>query len=361
MSASVPADLSSFLLRRIAERGFITIDDFMAEALGHPEFGYYVTRDPLGAGGDFTTAPEISQMFGEMIGAWLADIWAQMGAPSSFILLELGPGRGTLMADIVRAGKAAQGFTGAARVHLIETSPALREKQREALEGYEVRWHDDLSSLPADLPILFVANEFFDALPFKQYVFEGAAWHERVIIAQDGELSFSSIPVRHDPAQGMRLPQPTEGKVLELSKAREAYLAALLARLKAQGGAGLMIDYGHLKSGYGDTFQAVRDHAFSNPLEYIGESDLTSHVDFAALARLAEKDGAQIYGMTRQGDFLLKLGIGLRAAQLSQKADTAQKEIIEKALHRLTHSDEMGSLFKVMGVGYAKHINPAGF
>jgi len=337
------------------------LDAFMGYALGAPDIGYYMTRDPLGRGGDFTTAPEISQMFGEMIGAWLADIWAQHGSPPEFILLEMGPGRGTLMADIVRTCAKVPGFLDAAQIHLIEISPVLKAKQRETLSGLDVHWHDDLQSLPNDKPIFFIANEFFDALPFKQYIYKGSKWAERLVDCNDDAFVFTEQMVMFDPLDGVNLPLPEEGKVFEISRARQNFMADMARMLKAKSGAGLIIDYGHLKPGYGDTFQALRGHEYSDPFKNLGQSDLTSHVDFWALSAAAVEQDVDILGMGRQGDFLLALGIQLRAHQLLQNASGQSTKDIQKALHRLVHSDEMGSLFKVIGLNYGASVKPAGF
>lgn len=337
------------------------IDEFIGHALAHPEYGYYMSRDPFGRSGDFTTAPEISQMFGEMIGAWLADIWAQYGEPAQFILLELEVGRGTLMADVVRTCAKVQGFMEAAQIHLVEISPVLKEKQRETLSGMEARWHGDMSSLPENIPIFFIANELFDALPFKQYIYKGGKWAERLVDTEGDKFIFAEQMSILDPVEGVNLPLPEEGAVFELSRPRRDFMIDLAQRLKAQKGAGLVIDYGHLKPGYGDTFQAMCKHNYSNPLEHVGRSDLTSHVDFYALSEAAQTQGVDILGMTRQGDFLLALGIQLRAYQLLQKASGESAKDIQKALHRLVHSGEMGSLFKVMGLNYGASVKPAGF
>lgn len=353
--------LQDSLHLKIAEEGPIGIDVFMAHALGAPEIGYYMSHDPLGQNGDFTTAPEISQMFGEMIGAWLADVWSQHGSPSDFILLELGPGRGTLMADIVRTCTKVPGFMEAAQIHLIEMSPVLKEKQQETLATLNVCWHDDLSGLPDDVPVFFVANEFFDALPFKQLIYKGGKWAERVIDIRDGEFVYAEQMTMLDPLDGINVPLPEEGKVFELSRPRQDCMADLAQRIKTQTGAGLVIDYGHVKSGYGDTFQALRGHEFSDPLKDVGQSDLTSHVDFSVLKSAAREQGVDVLGVTRQGDFLLALGIQLRAHQLLQTASGHIAKDIQKSLHRLVHSDEMGSLFKVMGLNYGANIKPAGF
>lgn len=354
-------ELEAFLRTKIAEEGPMGIDAFMSHVLATPDIGYYMNRDPFGQSGDFTTAPEISQMFGEMIGAWLADIWAQHGSPAEFILLELGPGRGTLMADIVRTCAKVPGFMKAAQIHLAEISPVLKEKQRETLSGLDVRWHEDLGSLPQGKPIFFVANEFFDALPFKQYIYTGGKWAERQVDANADDFVFVEQSVLFDPLEGINLPLPEEGKIVELSRARANFMTDLAQRLKAQTGAGLVIDYGHLKPGYGDTFQALRGHEFSDPLQHVGQSDLTSHVDFYALSAAAQTQDFEVSGMTRQGDFLLALGIQLRAHQLLQEASGQSAKNIQKALHRLVHSDEMGSLFKVMGLNYGANVKPAGF
>ncbi len=355
------AELQSFLRSKITEDGPMGVDAFMGYVLGAPDIGYYMNRDPLGLSGDFTTAPEISQMFGEMVGAWLADIWAQHGSPSDFILLELGPGRGTLMADIVRICAKVPGFMDAAQIHLIEISPVLKARQRETLSGLDVYWHDDLSGLPNDKPIFFIANEFFDALPFKQFIYKGGKWAERLIDYRDDVFAFIEQMVMFDPVEDINLPLPEEGKIFELSRARQNFMADLVKKLKAQCGAGLIIDYGHLKPGYGGTFQALRSHEYTDPLKDVGHSDVTSHVDFSALSTVALAQGVDVLGLTRQGDFLMALGIQLRAHQLLQKASGQSANDIQKALHRLVHSNEMGSLFKVMGLNYGASVKPAGF
>jgi NADH dehydrogenase [ubiquinone] 1 alpha subcomplex assembly factor 7 len=320
-----------------------------------------MTRDPLGRSGDFTTAPEISQMFGEMIGAWLADIWIQHGKPTPFILLELGPGRGTLMADIIRICTPIFGFVEAAEVHLVEISPALKEMQRTYLHGISVEWHENLNTLPNDKPIFFIANEFFDALPFKQYIYESGKWAERCIDVHDGVFGYKQQLTKIDPGEGGNLPLPEQGSIYEDPSIRTEFMKVLGMRVKAQKGAGLIIDYGHFKHGYGDTFQALKGHKYSDPLENIGESDLTSHVDFSALKAAAEGENLEVLGMKRQGEFLLGLGIQLRATQLLQKASGEAAQDVQKALHRLVHSDEMGSLFKVIGLNYGASVTTAGF
>ena len=318
----------------------MSVGQFMSLALGHPEHGYYMKRDPFGRDGDFITAPEVSQLFGEMLGAWVADIWMQMGKPEKLALLECGPGRGTLMADIMRSTKRVEGFHDAVCVHLLEISPALKEKQGKALSVYKPQWHETLESVPNDMALIVIANEFLDALPFRQYVGES----ERMI-ALDGEtLVFV----------------PEEGDVVEDSPEREAFVKEVTMRLRAQGGAALFIDYGHVNTGEGDTFQAVKGHEYVDVFSDIGDADLTSHVDFAALAAGAD---INVGGPVTQGGFLKALGIETRAAMLKQKASVQQEEQIEKGLHRLIDSDQMGLLFKVIGFWdfHDKNFAPAGF
>ena len=350
--------LESIIKSHIQQYGPMDIGAFMTLALGHAEHGYYMKQDPLGAAGDFVTAPEVSQMFGEMIGAWAAQTWMQMGAPARFILLECGPGRGTLMADALRATKNVAGFHDALAVHLLETSPILRDRQAEALNGYAVEWHESLEGVPEDYPIIVIANEFFDALPLRQLFYQNGAWHERVIGIENDALVFGlrAVPQTLWPSFGA----PKEGDIYEFSPARESIMQALVQRIKAHGGAGLFIDYGHTKSAFGDTFQAVYRHEYADVLAHVGDADLTSHVDFEALCGGARNVGLQVERVVEQGAFLSALGIDVRAQALAraapEKADNLQKD-----LHRLVNSDEMGSLFKVMGVRYGIGETLAGF
>lgn len=358
--------LAEILIRHIARHGPVDIGRFMNIALGHPQHGYYMKQDPLGRGGDFTTAPEISQMFGEMIGLWVADWWVRTGRPEKFILLECGPGRGTLMADMLRAAACVIGFSGAARIHLLETSPALRMRQKEALKGHEPAWHDTLETLPDDAPLIVVANEFLDALPFRQLQKERGEWQERVISHQENRgFSFSLRPaapplIRALPEEIRTAP---EGSVFEISPAREGFITALSNRIRAQGGAALLIDYGHAASAPGDTFQAVRAHHHCGVLEHIGDADLTSHVDFAAFSRAAKAAGIRTHGPVTQGTFLRNLGIETRAEGLIRGNEAEKAPGIRKDLHRLIDSDEMGTLFKVLCLSerHDAAIAPAGF
>ncbi len=335
---------------RIALEGPMTVERYMALCLSHPVHGYYITRDPLGSGGDFTTAPEISQMFGELIGLWAAQVWSDMGAPATVRLVELGPGRGTLMRDALRAARVLPPFVAAVRVHLVETSPILRARQREALSGIEVAWHDRVEDVP-DGPAIVIANEFFDALPMRQFVRANGAWRERLVgLADDGALAFGLAP---EPERTIDRAGP-EGAVLEWPAIGLAIARGLGERLSAGSGAALVIDYGHLDTAFGDTLQAVRGHAFADPLASPGGADLTTHVDFAALARAARAGGARVHGPATQGAFLRALGIEARAGVLKRRATPAQAEAVDAALARLAGEgpDGMGELFKAVGFGH---------
>jgi SAM-dependent MidA family methyltransferase len=320
--------LEERLRRRIAAEGPISISDFMAEANAH----YYATRDPLGAAGDFTTAPEISQMFGELIGIWLADLWQRAGRSEGAHYVELGPGRGTLAADSLRAMRGAGLVPD---VHLVETSPVLRQAQAARVPG--AIWHDDLSTLPDDGPLLVVANEFFDALPVEQRDARGGV---RTVDWQDGRF----VPI---------------GEVeTESSPASLAIVADLAARLACQGGAALIVDYGHDRPGRGDTLQAVHRHAYADPFEAPGERDLTAHVDFSALAAAAA--GVRVSGPVSQGAWLDAMGLPLRAAALARAAPRRTEEI-EAARHRLSAKEQMGRLFKALALTAPQWQEPAGF
>ena len=353
--------LAALLRDIIAKDGPITVERYMAEALGNPAHGYYVTRDPLGAKGDFTTAPEISQMFGEMIGLWCVATWQRMGAPSPFVLAELGPGRGTLMADALRAARLEPRFLDAARLHLVETSPALREKQSAALSAHRPAWHDDVAALP-DGPLLLVANEFFDALPIRQFERTADGWRER-LIGCDAER-FVSVLSSSTPDEALPHDAPI-GAVVEISPASLRVMDTIGKRIARHGGAALAIDYGYVRTdntrGWGDTFQALRGHQRHDPLDAPGQADLTAHVDFAALARAARDAGAVPHGPLPQGLFLKALGIDVRALRLARDATQEQRAAIDTALHRLTHADGMGLLFKALAVAHPSLGAPDGF
>lgn len=356
--------LAEHLHRRIALEGPLSVAAWMAECLGHPRWGYYRTRDPLGAAGDFTTAPEISQVFGELLGLWLGQAWLDAGAPPRIALVELGPGRGTLMADALRALRHVPGFLAAAELHLVETSPSLRAVQAERLAAFAPSWHDDLSSLPA-LPLYLLANEFFDALPVRQFLRVEGAWRERLIGSDEDTGGFRFLIDRNamplDAALPPALLPVPEGAVLELSPASQAVATELAARLAAAGGAALIVDYGSADTGFGDTLQALRAHAKLGPLETPGEADLTAHVDFAQLAEAARRAGAAAFGSVEMGAFLLALGLGQRTAALAARATPAQAEALAAAAHRLTAPEAMGTLFRCLALLPAGAHAPPGF
>jgi SAM-dependent MidA family methyltransferase len=323
--------------------------------------GYYVTRDPFGARGDFTTAPEISQMFGELIGLWAAELWRLMGSPGQLRLIELGPGRGTLMADVLRAGRIVPDFLQALSVHLIETSPVLRARQQETLSGgrVQIAWHEDFGDLP-DGPAIVIANEFFDALPITQFVRTEQGWHERLIgLDANGQLAFGLAPEPRQelPASG------NVGDVLEWPALAVEIVAAIARRLAAHGGAALLIDYGYSGPAFGDTLQAMKGHGFVDPLADPGDADLTAHVDFARLAEAARSGGAAVHGPVRQGDFLRALGIDMRAKALQARASPAQAADIAGALRRLTGAgrEDMGRLFKTLALSHPHLTSLPGF
>jgi NADH dehydrogenase [ubiquinone] 1 alpha subcomplex assembly factor 7 len=347
--------LAAELRRIIAHEGPISVAQFMSLASMHPAFGYYASRDPFGARGDFITAPEISQMFGELIGAWAAAVWQGMGAPARVNLVELGPGRGTLMADALRAAATVPAFRAALDVHLVERSAILRRKQQDMLSGggLQVAWHADFSEVP-DGPLIVIANEFFDALPVHQAVKAPDGWHERMVgLDQAGELAFALHP---DPVRGLDALLPPRIRAAPLGALFEwrsdRIVGEIAARAVRDGGAALVIDYGHTESGVGDTLQAVSAHAYAAPLTNPGEADLTAHVDFAALARTAERANARVHGPLAQGEFLRRLGIAERAAALKRRATPAQADAIDAALLRLTApgASGMGDLFKVIAL-----------
>lgn len=332
------------LLERIATAGTLSLAEFMAAALLHPTKGYYTTQDPLGAKGDFTTAPEISQMFGEMLGLCLAQCWLDQGAPSKFTLAELGPGRGTLMADVLRATKGVPGFHNAAQVHLVEVSPTLRAKQSEALTGVAITHHDDITSLPND-PLFLLANEFFDALPIRQFQRTDNGWSERLVGANNGRLQMGLGTDHDQPALAHRIDDTRPGDIVEHCAAATVIAEEIGQRIVKAGGVALLIDYGDWRS-LGDTLQALKDHQFADPFDAPGSADLTAHVDFETLALATPSAYTRL---APQGVFLERLGITQRAQALAKDLSGASLNAHIAAHRRLTHPDEMGSLFKVLG------------
>jgi NADH dehydrogenase [ubiquinone] 1 alpha subcomplex assembly factor 7 len=364
MSDKTPLEIE--IRRRVAAAGPMPVDEYMGLCLADPEHGYYTTRDPLGARGDFITAPEISQMFGELIGLWMTAVWKQMGSPALVRVIELGPGRGTLMRDALRAAQVVPAFREAVSLHLIEISPVLEAQQERTLEPLTIPmvWHLELSDVP-DGPAIIIANEFFDALPIKQSIKHDDGWHERQVgIDADGKLAFMTAP---DPTPHFDrlLPQAVRAAPVQSIYEWRADRAAfdLGRRVQTSGGAALVIDYGHATSGAGDTLQAVGQHAYADPLTVPGDVDLTAHVDFAQLLKAAEAMGARAYGPIDQGQFLRRLGIETRAHTLKAKASRAVAAEIDAALARLTGHGRtgMGELFKVAAFAHPSLGTPPGF
>jgi NADH dehydrogenase [ubiquinone] 1 alpha subcomplex assembly factor 7 len=347
-------------IRTIIEtEGPMPVSHYTQLCLTHPRYGYYMTRDPLGRKGDFITAPEVSQMFGELIGAWAAAVWQQMGSPPNMHLIELGPGRGTLMADTLRAAKALPEFYAALSVHLVEISPALRAKQQETLAGERsVHWHDTIELIP-DGPTIAIANEFVDALRVHQFVRDSDGWHLRVVGIVKGKLGFLAVPAPMPKEFNDKAPDAPVGSILELRD--EALIELLATRLVRHGGAALIIDYGHATVGFGDTLQAVRHHEYADPLIDPGEADLTTQVNFGELLVSAHRKGAATHGPITQGKFLHRLGIVERATRLKADATPRQAADVDAALARLTAPDQMGDLFKVLALAHPKLGLPPGF
>lgn len=346
--------LSEEIKRLIKSAGPMPVWRYMDLCLNHPAYGYYVSRDPLGREGDFTTSPEISQMFGELIGLWAASVWKAAGEPSALRLVEIGPGRGTMMADALRALRVLPPLYQALSVHLVEINPVLRDKQRATLaSSRNVHWHGDFSEVP-DGPAVILANEYFDVLPIHQAVKRETGWHERVVeISGSGSLVFGVAP---DPIPRFDVLLPPLARMAPVGAVFEwrpdAEIMQIATRVRDQGGAALIIDYGHVRSDVGDTFQAIAKHSFADPLQSPGRADLTAHVDFQALSRAAENIGALVHGPVTQGEFLKRLGIETRAVSLMAKATPQVSEDISGALKRLTGEGRgaMGSMFKVIGV-----------
>ena len=339
--------IAEILAERIRRHGPIPVAEYMATALYHPELGYYTGHDPFGLSGDFTTAPEISQIFGELIAIWCLLAWQAMGAPHRVILAEIGPGRGTLMADLLRTARIRPDFAQALEVVLVETSPALRNRQAQTLNGEAVHWVERIGQLPAG-PLLVVANELFDALPIRQFVHQGGAWHDRLIgLDAEGGFQFcvGAVVTRPDlPAEA------PEGAILERGEAGEALAAGLGRRLADSLGAALLIDYGPTQSGIGETLQAVRHHQYHPVLTAPGQADLTAHVDFARLGAAAAAAGARVEGPVPQGRFLSRMGIEERARMLMEAATPEQAAHLASGARRLIDPGEMGTLFQVLAL-----------
>ena len=357
--------LQSEIKRLIKTSGPMPVWRYMELCLTHPEFGYYVSRDPLGREGDFTTAPEVSQMFGELLGLWAASVWKAIGSPPLLRLIELGPGRGTMMADSLRALRVLPPLYQALSIHLVEINPVLREKQKSMLSGARnIAWHDGIDDIP-DGPAVIFANEYFDVLPIHQVVRRESGWHERTVdIDASGKLVFGSAD---EPTPRFEVLLPPLLRAAPLGAVFEwrpdAELMKIASRVRDQDGAALIIDYGHVRSDAGDTFQAIARHSFTDPLKNPGEADVTAHVDFEALSRAAEDVGARVHGPVTQGDFLRRLGIETRAETLMAKAGQEVAEDISGAMKRLVGGGRggMGSMFKVLAVSEPHIASLAGF
>jgi NADH dehydrogenase [ubiquinone] 1 alpha subcomplex assembly factor 7 len=356
-------DLAVRLQRHIRAHGPLTIAAFMAMALHDPRDGYYARRQPLGASGDFITAPEISQIFGELIGLWCADLWQRMGEPDPVVVAELGPGRGVLIEDFLRAVSGVTGFRQAIRLHLVEASPLLRAEQQRRLAAADPVWLAEAEALP-DGPLLLVANEFLDALPIRQLVRGAAHWAER-LVALDGAARLCFAVGPESPVLTHLLPPERRDDppdtIVELCPAATALAASLAERLRHQPGAALFIDYGYSQGSPGSTLAAIGGHHAAEIFDAPGTADLSAHVDFVAVATAARAAGAMVYGPTPQGDFLRTLGAELRLATLSRQARPEQRVALETGLRRLIDPAEMGTLFKVLAITSPDLPAPAGF
>jgi NADH dehydrogenase [ubiquinone] 1 alpha subcomplex assembly factor 7 len=342
--------LERIIRAQIAAEGPMALDRYMALCLGHPQHGYYMTRDPLGSKGDFTTAPEISQVFGELVGVWCAQIWQQLDSPARFSLVELGPGRGTLMRDALRATQKIKGFHDAVEIHLVETSPVLRAVQRQAVE--HAVWHDTVATLPQH-PTIVIGNEFFDALPIKQYDEANAIVRERVVELTDDTLAFG--------LDDTQIKSMGKDGLFEVSPARIDVAVTLGLLIAMHGGAALVIDYGHRKSAMGDTLQAMKDHRYCSIFETPGEADITSHVDFEQIGAAFAAAKTTVHPVLTQRDFLTGMGLSLRAEVLARKLVGAEKDVFLEGVRRLADDTEMGQLFKVMAVTRAEMPVPYPF
>jgi len=362
-TVAAPTPLAAQMIARIEQGGPLTVHEYMAACLGDSDHGYYRTAQPLGRAGDFITAPEISQVFGELLGIWAASVWQDMGVPEPVAMIELGPGRGTLSVDALRTAKALPAFRSALRLHLVETSPVLREAQRRALGDAVTGWHERLDGVPAD-PAIILANEFLDALPVRQLVRRDGEWRERCV-GHDARQGFHLVDGRSaqlSDAERDLLPcEAADGDIAELRPGAAALLAEIARRGAHGPQAALFIDYGHAEAPIGDTMQAVSAHRYAGVFDAPGRHDLTAHVDFRALARAAEAAGMRTFGPMPQGRFLLQLGLEARCQTLMRTATAQQRQTIMSGARRLVDPTQMGELFKVMAVTVGLHGAPPPF
>jgi len=353
--------LKEKIIRLIRAQGPISIAQYMQIALGDPFNGYYISRDPFGR--DFVTAPEVSQIFGELIGLFFVQAWEDRGRPETILFVELGPGRGTLMADMMRAAqKVRPDFVRAAKIILVETSPLLRSTQKQTLSHFAPSWALRWEEIPDGAPIYLIANEFFDALPIHQFEYGPDGWHERMVAAVSNELKIALSPDEQmvDASFAQRGKSAEPGDVVEWNPSAQAIMSGIAEQIAASNGVGLIIDYGYCEQGYGDSFQAVKANGFADPLSEPGEADLTAHVDFAALSNTAAEAGANVSGPLGQGLLLGGLGIQLRADKLKLAAPQNAGEI-DQAVARLTDVKQMGSLFKAMALSAPSSNQLPGF
>jgi len=343
--------LTDLLTKKIKEKGPISVSEYMEEALTNEEHGYYIKNDPIGAKGDYITAPEVSQIFGELIGAWCLDTWQKMGSPKDCVLVELGPGRGTMMKDIIRSSKNIKEFHNAISVCLVEASPSMRKIQRQTLkeeqEGLDIKWYNDIEKLPKK-PMILVANEFFDALPIKQYIMRKGGFRENLVsIDANDKFSFVTSSVLEK-----ELPKKRIGTVLEVSPASHQIMEQITKRIESNGGAGLIIDYGYKTTVGGNTLQSVKGHDFANVLETPGEADITAHVDFKSLRQtVAKNKNISVYPIISQSKFLNNICLRTRLKYLLRNCKNEKQAMeLKSAVERLTSHEQMGKLFKVMGI-----------
>ena len=361
---SVPSTpLAAKLATRIAARGPITVENYMAACLSDPEHGYYRTAQPLGRSGDFITAPEISQVFGELLGLWAASIWQAMSSPGRVALIELGPGRGTLAADALRAAKALPEFRAAAALHLVEMSPVLRAEQARTLDGEAPEWHETIGTVP-DGPAIILANEFLDALPVRQIVWRAGAWHERCVgynSVQGLHFTDGDLAALSEAERDLLPDDPAEGDIAELRPGAAPVVKEIARRGAHDPQAALFVDYGHGEAPRGDTLQAVSGHSYAGVFEAPGAHDLTAHVDFRALAREVRAAGLTAFGPIAQGRFLLQLGLEARYQSLMRSATPQQQASVTSGVRRLADPTQMGELFKVMALTAGLHDAPPPF
>ena len=358
--------LEELLIRRIANNGPISIGEYMEQALSHPKYGYYMRKDPFGINGDFTTAPEISQMFGELIGLWAGVSWIMAGSSNSINLVELGPGRGTLMMDILRSATLIDGFVESIQLHMVETSPILQAVQKKKLSKIDLKetpiWHKAMADIPEG-PAVIIANEFFDSLPIEQYFKAGNYWCPRVVdVKPDGDgLCFVLLQPFEAPNLPPSLLNAPSDTLVEYCPSALDITEDISRRINEFGGAALFIDYGHTENNFGETLQSIKNHKFHDPLVNPGEADITAHVDFGALAHKVFSSGARALGPVTQRDFLNALGIEERAQTLLVNATPEQAGNINSSVRRLTNVDEMGGLFKVLAIIQHDAPIPPGF